>query len=84
MSVQRFSRVKGVTPTGTLVCGNSLTPFLHSRVQQIWVKFDVVIAPNSGYIRLLLWHCSSFSFSVENVLVSRFVPHSKCAVSKGL
>ena len=53
-------------------------------VQQICVKFGVVIVPSSGCLSLVLRHCSFFSFSIENVLVSRFVPHSKCTVSKEL
>ena len=53
-------------------------------VHRICMKFGVLIAANSGCLSLVLWHCSSFSFSIENVLVSRFVPHSKCTVSKEL
>ena len=48
------------------------------------MKFGVVVAHNSGCLSLVLWHRNSFSFSVENVLVSRFVAHSKCTVSKVL
>ena len=48
------------------------------------MQFGVLVEINSGCIILVLWYRSSFSFSVENVLVSRFVPHSKCTVNKEL
>ena len=56
--------------------------FFSIGVERIYTKFVVVIAPTSGCISLVLCDWSSFSFSIENILVSRFVPHSKCTVNK--
>ena len=41
-------------------------------IQQICMKFGVVITPNSGCLVLCRW--SSFGFGIGNVLVSRFCP----------
>ena len=51
-------------------------------VQWVYMKLGVGIAPNSRCLTLLLGHWNSFSFCVENVLVSRFIPPFKCTVDK--
>ena len=52
-----------------LVCANI---YYSISVQRNHFKFAVHIAPYSGSLGLSLWHCSSFSFGIENVLASRF------------
>ena len=53
-------------------------------VQQICMKIGVGITPNGSCLSLVLCHWSSFSFGVENVLVSRFVSTFKCTVNTKL
>ena len=48
------------------------------------MKFGLAVVHNSGCLRFLLGHWSSFHFSIEGVLVSRFVPTFKCTVNKKL
>ena len=60
----------------TLVCYFSIT------AQRNRIKLGTPIAPDSGYLNLILWHCSSFKFSAENILVFRFTPQFKCTVDK--
>ena len=47
-------------------------------------KFAVHIAPYSGSLGLSLWHCSSFSFGTEKVLVIRFDPPFKFTAANKL
>ena len=84
MSAERSQWVKDVIATSTNVCKKHFRLHFSIIVQRIFVKFVVVIAPTSGCISLVLCDWSSFSFSIENILVSRFVPHSKCTVNKEL
>ena len=51
--------VKVVAHTCTFVCTKC---YFSTTVQQICMKFDVVLAPTSDYLCLVLWHWSSFSF----------------------
>ena len=53
-------------------------------VQRIFVKFDVVIEPNSACFSLLLGDWSFFSFGIDTVLVSIFVSPFKCTVDKNV
>ena len=53
-------------------------------VQQICIKIDVDLTPNSGCLSLVLCHWSSFGFGIGNVLVSRFVSPFKCTVKTKL
>ena len=43
-----------------------------------------IVAPKSGYLRLTLVPCSSFSFGVVSVLLSRFDSLFECTVNKNL
>ena len=52
--------------------------------QQNYMRFGVSTTPNSNSLNLDLRLCSSFSFGVENVLVSRFDPPFKCTADKEL
>ena len=53
-------------------------------VQRNHMKFGGIIAPNSGSLNLILGRCSSFSFGVVSVLLSRFDSLFKCTVNKKL
>ena len=53
-------------------------------VQRNRFKFAGHIAPHSGSFGLSLWHCSSFSFGIEKVLVSRFDSPFKCTAADKL
>ena len=46
--------------------------------------FGGIVAPKSGYLRLTLVPCSSFSFGVVSVLLSRFGSLFKCTADKNL
>ena len=62
-----------------LVCANI---YYSISVQQNRFKFAGHIAPHSGSLGLTLRHCSTFSFAIEKVLVSRFDPPFKCTAVK--
>ena len=53
-------------------------------VQRNHMKFGGIIAPNRGSLNLILGPCSSFSFGVVSVLLSRFDSLFKCTVNKKL
>ena len=53
-------------------------------MQQNTTKFGVVVAANSSCLHLDLDLCSSFSFDVVSVLLSRFDSLFKCTVNKTL
>ena len=48
------------------------------------MNFFVNVATNSGCVSLSLGLCSSFSFGVVSVLLSRFDAPFKCTVNKML
>ena len=48
-------------------------------VQRNRMKFSGIVAPNSGSLNLNLGPCTSFSFGVVNVLLSRFDSLFKCS-----
>ena len=48
------------------------------------MRFGGIVAPNSGSLSLTLGPCSSFSFGVVSVLLSRFDSLFKCTVNKKL
>ena len=48
------------------------------------MRFDGIVAPNSGCLSLTLGLCSSFKFGVVSVLLSRFDTLFKCTVNKTL
>ena len=48
------------------------------------MRFGGIVAPNSGCLSLTLELCSSFSFGVVSVLLSRFDAPFKCTVKKTL
>ena len=68
-SLKCMRMVKVVTHTYSCVSNNSA--LLQNRM-----KFAVQRGPYSGSLGLSLRHCSSFSFGVENVLLSRFDSNS--------
>ena len=45
------------------------------------MRFGGIVAPNSGCLGLMFWLCSSFSFGVVSVLLSRFDAPFKCTVN---
>ena len=45
------------------------------------MTFGEIVVPNSGSLSLTLGPCSSFSFGVVSVLLSRFDVPFKCTVS---
>ena len=53
-------------------------------VQQNDMIFGGIVAPKSGCLSLTLVHCSSFSFGVVSVLLSRFGSLFKCTADKNL
>ena len=53
-------------------------------VQQYDMIFGGIVAPKSGYVSLTLGPCSSFSFGVVSVLLSRFGSLFKCTADKNL
>ena len=53
-------------------------------VQRNHMTFGGIVAPNSGCLSLTLGLCSSFSFGVVSVLLSRFDAPFKCTVNKML
>ena len=72
---------KVVTHTCTsLVCAT----YYSISVQRNRFKFGVHIAPYGGSLGLSLWHCSSFSFDIEEVLVSKFDVLFKCTAARKL
>ena len=46
--------------------------------------FGGIVAPNSGCLSLTLELCTSFSFGVVSVLLSRIDAPFKCTVNKAL
>ena len=48
------------------------------------MKFGVIVATNSGWLSLTLGPCSSFSFALVSVLLSRFDPLFKGTVDNKL
>ena len=48
------------------------------------MRFGGIVAPNSGCLSLNFGLCSSFSFGVVSVLLSRFDAPFKCTVNKML
>ena len=65
------------------VLGNVLTDFSIT-VQRNRMRFGGIVALNSGSLNLTLGPCSSFSFGVVSVLLSRFDSLFKCTVNKKL
>ena len=53
-------------------------------VQRIDMRFGGIVAPNSACLSLTLGPCSSFSFGVVSVLLTRFDSLFKCTVNKKL
>ena len=53
-------------------------------VQRNRMIFGGILAPNSGSLSLTLGICSSFSFGVVSVLLSRLDAPFKCTVNKAL
>ena len=53
-------------------------------VQRNEMKFGGIVAPKSGCLSLTLGPCSSFSFGVVSVLLSRFGSLFKCTGDKNL
>ena len=48
------------------------------------MRFGGIVAPNSGCLSLTLGLCSSVTFGVVSVLLSRFDAPLKCTVNKTL
>ena len=53
-------------------------------VQRNKMRFGVIVATKSGCLSLTLGPCSSFSFGVVSVLLSRFGALFKCTADKNL
>ena len=53
-------------------------------VQRNHMRFGGIVAPNSGCLSLTLGLCTSFSFGMVSVLLSRFDAPFKCTVNKML
>ena len=53
-------------------------------VQRNDMRFGGIVAPKSGCVSLTLGPCSSFSFGVVSVLLSRFGSLFKCTADKNL
>ena len=53
-------------------------------VQRNDMRFGGIVAPKRGCVSLTLGHCSSFSFGVVSVLLSRFGSPFKCTADKNL
>ena len=53
-------------------------------VQRNYMRFGGIIAPKSVCVSLTLGPCSSFSFGVVSVLLSRFGLLFKCTADKNL
>ena len=53
-------------------------------VQRNRMRFGGIVAPNRGNVSLTLGPCSSFSFGLVSVLLSRFDFLFKCTVNKKL
>ena len=53
-------------------------------VQRNDMRFGGIVAPKSGCLSLTLEPCSSFSFGVVSVLLSRFGALFKCTADKNL
>ena len=64
------------------VCWEMFRRHFSITVQRNRIRFGGIIAPNSGCLSLTLEPCSSFSFGVVSVLLSRFDSPFKCTVKK--
>ena len=53
-------------------------------VQRNEMRFGGIVTPKSGCLSLTLGPCSSFSFGVVSVLLTRFGSLSKCTADKNL
>ena len=66
------------------VCWEMFVWHFSITVQRNHMRFGRIVAPNSGCLSLTLELCSSFSFGVVSVLLSRFDAPFKCTVNKTL
>ena len=66
------------------VCWGMFRRHFSITVQRNHMRFGGIVAPNSVYLSLTLGPCSSFSFGVVSVLLSRFGSLFKCTVDKNL
>ena len=66
------------------VCWEMLRRHFSITVQRNDISFGRIVAPNSGCLCLSLGPCSSISFGVVSVLLSRFDSLFKCTVNKEL
>ena len=64
------------------VCWEMFRRYFSITMQRNDMRFGGIVAPNSGCFRLTLGPCSSFSFGVVSVLLSRFDSLFKCTVNK--
>ena len=62
----------------------SVLQYFSVTVQRNDMRFGEIVAPKSGYLSLTLGPCSSFSFGVVCVLLSRFSSLSKYTADKYL
>ena len=53
-------------------------------VQRNNIGFGGIVAPKSGCLSLILGPCSSFSFGMVSVLLTRIGSLSKCTADKNL
>ena len=66
------------------VCWEIFRRHFSITVQRNGMRFGGIVAPNSGCLSLTLGPCSSFSFGVVIVLLSRFDSLFKCTVNEEL
>ena len=66
------------------VCWEMFCWYFSITVQRNHMTFGVIVAPTSGCLSLTSWLCSSFSFGVVSVLLSRFDAPFKCTANKNL
>ena len=66
------------------VCWEMVRRHFSITVQRNRMRFGGIVVPTSGSLSLTLEPCSSFSFGVVSVLLSRFDSLFKCTVNKKL
>ena len=66
------------------VCWEMFLLHFSITVQRNHMRFGGIVAPNSGCLSPTLGLCSSFTFGVVSVLLSRFNIPFKCTVNKTL
>ena len=66
------------------VCWEMFRRHFSITMQRNYMRFGGIVAPNTSCLNVTLRPCSSFSFGVVSVLLSRFDSLFKCTVNKKL